>query len=63
LTEEEIIREAKRRLAKKGPRYTSAQVQARLRALEEQWARTGGFDEEYMRAFMERLRQQDPPHA
>jgi hypothetical protein len=55
----ECIVEAKRRLASNEPRYTSAQVQAHLRALQAEWDRTGGFDKEYMFAFLERLRAED----
>jgi hypothetical protein len=55
------IAEAKRRLASKGPRYSSQQVQAHLQALEQEWERTGGFDRPYMLAFLERLRAQDSP--
>jgi hypothetical protein len=52
----EMVRECKRRLASNGPRYTGEQVQAMLQALEAEWARTGGFDEEYMHTFLERWR-------
>jgi hypothetical protein len=31
-----------------------------LRALQEEWDRTGGFDEAYMHAFLERLDAADP---
>ena len=58
----EEIAELKRRAAAPGPRYTSAQVQARLRALQEEWDRTGGFDEPYMHQFLERLNADDPGH-
>lgn len=61
ITEEEIA-EAKRRAASKGPWFTSAQVQARLRALQEEWDRTGGFDEAYMREFLRKLDDSDPGH-
>jgi hypothetical protein len=54
-TQEEIA-EAKRRLASDQPRYTSQQVLAHLRALEEEWERTGGFDSAYLHAFLDRLR-------
>ncbi len=54
LTPEQIA-EAKRRAASPGPWYTGEQVQAHLRALEEEWQRTGGFDESHMRAFLARL--------
>jgi hypothetical protein len=59
---EEDIAEAKRRLASPGPRYTSEQVQRRLQALQEEWDRTGGFDQAYMHAFLERLNAADPGH-
>jgi uncharacterized protein YmfQ (DUF2313 family) len=58
----EMIAELKRRAASPGPFYTGAQVQARLQALQEEWDRTGGFDEAYMRAFLERLNAADPGH-
>lgn len=61
LTAEQIA-EMKRRAASPGPWYTGAQVQARLKALEAEWERTGGFDEAYMRAFMQRLNEDDPGH-
>jgi hypothetical protein len=43
--------------------FTGKQVQARLRALDEEWKRTGGFDETYMRRFLKQLDAQDPPHT
>jgi hypothetical protein len=55
------IAELKRRAAP-GPRYTGAQVHARLAALQEEWDRVGGFDEAYMRQFLQRLDESDPPH-
>jgi hypothetical protein len=58
----ERIAELKRLAASRGPWYTGAQVQARLRALQEEWDRTGGFDEAYMRAFLQRLNEADPGH-
>jgi uncharacterized protein YmfQ (DUF2313 family) len=59
---QEFIAELKRRAASRGPWFTGAQVQAHLKALEEEWARTGGFDEAYMRAFLDRVHQADPGH-
>jgi hypothetical protein len=56
------IEEAKRRLASPGPWYTGEQVQARLQALEQEWDRTGGFDEAYMHEFLKRLDAADPGH-
>jgi uncharacterized protein YmfQ (DUF2313 family) len=58
----EMIAELKRRAASPGPFYTGEQVQARLRALQEEWDRTGGFDEAYMREFLSRLDTADPGH-
>jgi hypothetical protein len=55
-----MIAELKRRAAAPGPRFTGAQVQARLRALQEEWDRTGGFDEAYMHKFLEKLNAEDP---
>ena len=52
----EMVAECKRRSAAKGPRYSSQEIQDLLRALEAEWERTGGFDEEYMHAFLDRLR-------
>jgi hypothetical protein len=60
---QEFLAELKRRAAAPGPRYTSEQVQARLRALEAEWERTGGFDETYMRQFLARLNEADPGHS
>jgi uncharacterized protein YmfQ (DUF2313 family) len=59
---QEFIAELKRRAASPGPWYTGEQVQARLRALQEEWDRTGGFDEAYMRDFLQRLDAADPGH-
>ena len=61
LTPEEIA-ELKRRAASPGPFFTGRQVQARLKALQEEWDRTGGFDETFMKAFLERLDAADPGH-
>jgi hypothetical protein len=58
----EQIAEFKRRAASPGPWYTGQQVQARLQALQEEWDRTGGFDEDYMREFLDRLNAADPGH-
>lgn len=59
---EDDIAEAKRRLASPGPWYTGEQVQARLRALKQEWERTGGFDKAYMQDFLKRLDEEDPGH-
>jgi hypothetical protein len=61
LTPEEIA-ELKRRAASPGPWFTGQQVQARLQALQEEWDRTGGFDEAYMQTFLKRLDDADPGH-
>jgi hypothetical protein len=45
-----------------GPFFFGEQVQDRLRALEKEWERTGGFDKEYLRAFLSRLDEEEPPH-
>jgi uncharacterized protein YmfQ (DUF2313 family) len=58
----EMIAELKRRARSPGPRYTGAQIQARFRALQEEWDRTGGFDEAYMRQFLAQLNEADPGH-
>jgi uncharacterized protein YmfQ (DUF2313 family) len=57
-----FIAELKRRAASPGPWYTGAQVQARLKALEEEWGRTGGFDQAYLREFLKKLNDADPGH-
>lgn len=56
------IEEAKRRLASPGLCFTGAQVQSRLQALQQEWERTGGFDEAYMEEFLKRLDEADPGH-
>jgi hypothetical protein len=56
----EMIQELKRRAATPGPRYTGAQVQARLRALQEEWDHTGGFDLAHMQDVLKRLNDADP---
>src|SRR5581483_6560013 len=61
LTPEQIT-ELKRRAASPGPWYTGVQVQARLRALQEEWDRTCGFDEAYRNQFLARLDEADPGH-
>jgi hypothetical protein len=57
--EAEIVAEAKRRLASGNRRISSTRVQAHLRALEDEWKRTGGFTREYLHAFLDRLRAED----
>ncbi len=58
----ETIAELKRLASSPGPWFTGEQIQARLQALQEEWDRTGGFDEAYMRDFLERLNAADPGH-
>lgn len=58
----EFLAEIKRQAASPGPYYTGEQVQARLRALQEEWDRTGGFDKEYMNKFLKKLDEEDPGH-
>jgi hypothetical protein len=54
------IAELKRQAASPGPWYTSEQVHARLLALQQEWDRTGGFDQVYAREFLARLNEADP---
>lgn len=56
----EDLAETKRRLASDQPHYTSQQVAAHLRALEEEWRRTGGFDEAHLHQFLKHLRAGEP---
>ena len=57
----EFIAEALRRLNSPGPRYSSEQIKRRLAALQAEWDRVGGFDKAYMREFMKKLTETDPP--
>jgi hypothetical protein len=57
----EFIAEALRRLNAPGPRFSGEQVKRRLAALQVEWDRTGGFDRAYMREFMKKLTEADPP--
>ena len=59
----ERIAELKREAGAAGPWYTGEQVQARFSALEEEWERTGGFDEAHLESIMERLDATDPGHS
>jgi hypothetical protein len=61
LTPEEIAK-LKRRARGSGPFYSSQQVADRLQALHKEWERTGGFDKDYMKAFLARLAEEDPPY-
>ncbi len=58
----ETIAQLRRRARSPGPFFTGEQVQARLRAMEAEWERTGGFDEAYMDEFLARLDAADPGH-
>lgn len=56
----EFIAELKRRAAAPGPRYSGAQIQARLQARQAEQDRIGRVDAECAKAFLERLEQRDP---
>jgi hypothetical protein len=58
----EEIEELKRRARSPGPWFTGEQVQARLRALQEEWDRTRGFDESYLKQYLDQLDAADPGH-
>ena len=58
----EFLAELKRRAASPGPWYTSTQVESRLRALQEEWDRTGGFDTAHMHELLKQLSEKDPGH-
>src|SRR5947209_17696728 len=51
----ERIAQMKREAAEPGPRYSGEDIQAMFRALEAEWERTGGFDEEYAVEFVKHL--------
>lgn len=48
----ELGEECKRRRASKEPGYSGRQVQELLRALEEEWQQTGGFDQDHLDVFL-----------
>ena len=58
--EAKIIAEARRRLARPGPRYSSVSVFALLDALQTERNRIGAFDEAYSRDFVRALEAEDP---
>lgn len=60
-TPEEIAK-AKKFTQGPGPFYFGEQVTNRLHALDKEWDRIGGFDPQYMEAFLEQLDEIDPPH-
>jgi hypothetical protein len=61
LTPEQIA-EMTRRARGPGPFYSGDFVIARLRALEQEWERTGGLDAEQLKAFRAKLDEEYPPH-
>ena len=60
LTPEQIA-ELKRRAEYSGPCYSSEQVRNHMAALRAEWDRTGGFDRDHLTAFLDKLRDADPP--
>jgi hypothetical protein len=58
----ERLAELKRRAGSRRPFYTGAQVHARLKALQQEWDRTGGFDEALARQFLASLDTADSGH-
>lgn len=48
-----------KRIAATEPRSSSSQVFVRLRALQAEWQRTGGFGEEYLERYLNELRAKD----
>ena len=55
----DLVEEYQRRRHSQEPTFTGQQGQAHLQALQAEWDRTGGFDEAYMHAFLQRLRVED----
>jgi hypothetical protein len=53
--EAEIIAEAKRRLASGQPGVPAPKVHQLLVALAREWQRTGGFDKDHLRHFVDRF--------
>jgi hypothetical protein len=47
--------------ALRGPHFTSEQVKNMLTALNAEWERTGGFDEEHMQRFLDEHHRKHPP--
>lgn len=56
----EQIAEMKAKAKEDRPWFSGGQVQARLKALDAEWSRTGGFDQAYMKAFLTKLSESDP---
>jgi hypothetical protein len=61
--ESAAIAEAKRRMSYSGPCFTAEQVRNHMAALQAEWDRAGGFDQEYMQRFLAQLRDNDPPRT
>ena len=57
----ERLAEIQRRADTPGPVFTGEQVRSRLRAFQDEWDRTGGFDATHMREFLKKLEEGDPP--
>ena len=54
--EADIIEEAKRRLREEPQGLPAEKVQLMLAALQAEWDRTGGFDQDHMHAFLTKFR-------
>jgi hypothetical protein len=54
------LAELKRKASSAGPWYSGEQVQARLKSLQEEWDRTGGFDEARMHELLQEMNKLDP---
>lgn len=52
----EIIERSRQVANSNQPRYSTDEVLAELAALDEEWARTGGFDHQYMQEFRKKRR-------
>ena len=53
------LAEHRKRKGKPVPGIPGRKVLAHLQALQTEWERTGGFDSEFMKAFVSRLRAED----
>jgi hypothetical protein len=54
-----LVAETLRRRGEPRKWIPAAKVEEHLRALQAEWDRTGGFDRQYMLAFLEKLRTKD----
>jgi hypothetical protein len=54
-----VLRRYRQRCNDPQPTISWATMREHMRALEAEWERTGGFDEDYAREFVSRLREQD----